>query len=73
MQQMRTFYLIHPEDRTYVGKTLSKLLDKPQETITVQYRYQTKRGEYICWRGDKNYQSKAGQAFQGVELKKIEG
>ena len=25
------------------------------------------------WRGDKNYQSKAGQAFQGVELKKIEG
>ena len=24
------------------------------------------------WRGDKNYQSKAGQAFQGVELKKIE-
>ena len=25
------------------------------------------------WRGDKNYQTKAGQAFQGVELKKIEG
>ena len=25
------------------------------------------------WRGDKNYQSKVGQAFQGVELKKIEG
>ena len=25
------------------------------------------------WRGDKNDQSKAGQAFQGVELKKIEG
>ena len=25
------------------------------------------------WRGDKNDQSKAGQAVQGVELKKIEG
>ena len=35
--------------------------------VTVQER------SLLSWRGDKNYQSKAGQAFQGVELKKIEG
>ncbi|WP_198648505.1 PAS domain S-box protein [Cyanothece sp. BG0011] len=47
MQQMRTFYLIHPDDRTRVGKSFSQLLYHPQDTITVQYRYQTKRNEYI--------------------------
>ena len=47
MQQQRTFYLIHPEDRTRVGKTFSKLLGEPEKTITVQYRYQTKQGNYI--------------------------
>ncbi len=47
MQQMRTFYLIHPDDRARVGKSFSQLLDYPRETITVQYRYQTKSNEYI--------------------------
>ncbi|MGK7954060.1 MAG: PAS domain S-box protein [Crocosphaera sp.] len=47
MLQMRTFYLIHPEDRTRVGKTFSKLLYNPQKTITIQYRYQTKNNEYV--------------------------
>ncbi|WP_243397392.1 PAS domain S-box protein [Crocosphaera subtropica] len=47
MQDIKTFYLIHPDDRTRVGKTFSYLLHHPQETITVQYRYQTKRNEYV--------------------------
>ncbi|MGK7941064.1 MAG: PAS domain S-box protein [Crocosphaera sp.] len=47
MQQQRTFYFIHPEDRTRVGKTFSKLLQEPEKTITVEYRYQTKQGNYI--------------------------
>ncbi|EAZ88426.1 PAS domain S-box protein, partial [Crocosphaera chwakensis] len=47
MQQMRTFDLIHPDDRARVGNSFSQLLDHPQEIITVQYRYQTKSNEYI--------------------------
>ncbi|MDJ0510561.1 MAG: PAS domain S-box protein, partial [Crocosphaera sp.] len=47
MQQQRTFNLIHPEDRTRVGKTFSKLLKEPEKIITVEYRYQTKQGNYI--------------------------
>ncbi len=47
MREQRTFSLIHPDDRIRVGKTFSKLLEDPQNTITVQYQYQTKAGEYI--------------------------
>jgi PAS domain S-box-containing protein len=47
MREQRTFDLIHPDDRIRVGKTFSKLLEDPQNTITVQYQYQTKAGEYI--------------------------
>ncbi|MDJ0844542.1 PAS domain S-box protein [Crocosphaera sp.] len=47
MQQLHTFYLIHPDDRTRVGKIFSTLLYNPQKTITVQYRYQTKSKDYI--------------------------
>ncbi|MEL4895407.1 PAS domain S-box protein [Crocosphaera sp. Alani8] len=47
MQLRRTFYLIHPDDRIRVVKTFSKLLDHPQETVTIQYRYQTKNNKYV--------------------------
>lgn len=47
MQQLRTFYLIHEDDRNRVGKKFSQLLYHPHKTITVQYRYQTKSNEYI--------------------------
>ena len=60
-------------DLPYVDQLL-KDVDQFAEEILEVNRCDDEAMEVVLdWRGDKNYQSKAGQAFQGVELKKIEG
>ncbi|MDJ0658522.1 MAG: PAS domain S-box protein [Crocosphaera sp.] len=47
MLQHNTFNFIHPDDRARVGKKFSQLLNNPQKTVTVQYRYQKKGDDYV--------------------------
>ena len=57
----------------YCSICSAKLNDDDPNFQEVGAIFMDLRGLTDSWRGDKNYQSKAGQAFQGVELKKIEG
>lgn len=42
-----TFELIHPDDRSRVAATFSRLLEEPASKVSVQYRYMTKEKGYV--------------------------
>jgi PAS domain S-box-containing protein len=42
-----TFEQIHPDDRSRVAATFSRLLEEPASKVSVQYRYMTKEKGYV--------------------------
>ncbi|MDJ0729388.1 MAG: PAS domain S-box protein [Crocosphaera sp.] len=47
MLQQNTFNFMYPDDRARVEAKFFQLLNNPQETVTVQYRYQKKGDDYV--------------------------
>jgi PAS domain S-box-containing protein len=44
---LNTFDLIHPDDQANVQAAFEKIIERPEQPVSVQYRYATKGGGYV--------------------------
>jgi len=65
MVGMNTFDLIHPDDQAQVGEAFQEILRNPSLTVTVQYRYRNKDGQYSTMECSANNQL-ANPSIHGV-------